>query len=397
MTAFRIPPDQIRRRLDNLQARLQADRIDGALIIQRVDLLYFSGTAQNGCLYVPSHGDPLLFIKQSLARALNESPLKNVLRIKSITAVPGLIHDFFRRLPKNLGLELDVMPVNQYRFIETLFPNRPTTDVSGSILAIRAVKSKWEITQMEHTAGMSSLTFDYMRKTLREGYTEMEFAGMFETFARRNGHGGKLRIRDYQMEGYPWHVLSGKSGSMPGVLDSPASGMGTSLAFPCGAGSKKLRAGEPIMVDFTSVLNGFHMDETRMFAIGAMPEKAMRASMDAVDIHNFILENAQPGMTCGALFDMALKRAASLGCTESFLGVPGSKVRFVGHGIGHELVEPPFIARDKQDLLKPGMAFALEPKLVVENEFTAGVESVFTVTDTGTRLISRVPAEVFIC
>jgi len=43
------------------------------------------------------------------------------------------------------------------------------------------------------------------------------------------------------------------------------------------------------------------------------------------------------------------------------------------------------------------MMFALEPKLVFENEFAAGVESVFLVTATGGRLISKVPVEIFVC
>ena len=287
------------------------------------------------------------------------------------------------------------MPVNQFRFIESLFPGCHPTDASGLILGIRMIKSEWEIAQMEHTADMSAKTFAYMQTALKEGYTEMEFAGMFETFARRLGHGGKIRIRDYQTEGYSWHVLSGKSGSLSGLLDSPASGQGTSLAFPCGAGRKKLRPKEPIMVDFAAVLNGFHMDETRMFAIDAMPAKAMQACEDAIDIHDFILEKAGPGISSGELFQLALDRAESLGCAHSFLGAPGSKVRFIGHGIGHELVEPPIIAQGKQDILQPGMTIALEPKMVVENEFTAGIESVFVVTPQGTRLISRVPVTHF--
>ena len=43
------------------------------------------------------------------------------------------------------------------------------------------------------------------------------------------------------------------------------------------------------------------------------------------------------------------------------------------------------------------MTFALEPKMVFENEFAAGVESVFAVTETGSRLITKIPVEVFVC
>jgi Xaa-Pro aminopeptidase len=69
----------------------------------------------------------------------------------------------------------------------------------------------------------------------------------------------------------------------------------------------------------------------------------------------------------------------------------------VGHGVGLEMVEPPLIAKGKPTVLAPGMTFALEPKLVFENRFIAGVESVFLVTENGARLISQVPPEIFIC
>jgi Xaa-Pro dipeptidase len=83
-----------------------------------------------------------------------------------------------------------------------------------------------------------------------------------------------------------------------------------------------------------------------------------------------------------------------LGYAESYLGIPGHKVSFIGHGIGLEIVEPRIIARNRKDRLEPGMVLVLDPKLVYENEFCAGIESVFLVTKTGTRLISKVPVEV---
>ena len=70
---------------------------------------------------------------------------------------------------------------------------------------------------------------------------------------------------------------------------------------------------------------------------------------------------------------------------------------FIGHGIGLEIIEPDIIARNRKQRLQPGMTFALEPKFVHEKEFTAGVESVFVVTENGSRLISKVPVEVFVC
>ena len=134
-----------------------------------------------------------------------------------------------------------------------------------------------------------------------------------------------------------------------------------------------------------------------MFVIGSMPDKALEASLASIEIHNTVLDNAKPGVTASELFRISVGKAESLGFKESFLGPPGYKVTFVGHGIGLELVEYPVIARSADIPLKPGMTFSLEPKLVFQDEFCAGIESVFLVTENGYRLISRVPVEIFFC
>ncbi len=394
---FKVPASEIDSRTLKLQKELQESEIDGLFIVQRVDLFYFSGTSQNGFMYIPSDGAPLLFIKQYLPRAQEESSVASIIKINSIKEIPGLIIDHFGKLPATIGFELDVIPVNDFTFYRSLFPGSKFVDGSPLVLKLRRIKSEWEITQLENTADMTRQTFDYMQATIKAGISEMEFAGMFETYARRLGHGAGLRVRHYQTEGYPWHVLSGKSGGMVGLLDSPASGAGTSAAFPVGAGSKKLCANEPIMVDLGSVLNGYHMDETRMLAIGAMPPRAMDASLAAIEIHDSVLAKSKPGITVGELFEHSVRLAKSLGHEIPYLGPPGHKVSFIGHGIGLELIEPYIMARNRDHQLEPGMTFALEPKMVYENEFAAGVESVFLVTQTGARLLSKVPVEIFVC
>ena len=395
--AFRVPATEIYNRIARIQTELQQNQFGGLLIVQRVDLLYFSGTAQNGFLYIPAEGEPLLLVKRYLPRAKEESPIRKIIEIKSVKEVPLRLIDIYGDLPHLLGFELDVIPVNEFRFYCQLFSKQNCIDASSLIHKVRMIKSKWDIEQMEEAAELSFRTFEYIRENIRPGYSEMEFAGMFETFARKFGHGAKLRSRNYQNESYPWHVLSGKSGGMVGVLDSPFSGEGTSLAFPSGGGNKKLAINEPILIDLGTVLNGYHFDETRMFAIKTMPKKAYDAGMASIEIHNEVLDKIKPGVSLEELFNISVAKAESLGYSEFYLGPPGYKVTFIGHGIGLELVEEPIIASKKKDLLEPGMMFALEPKLTFENEFAAGIESVFLVTETGHRLISRVPVQIFIC
>jgi len=394
---FTVPSFEIDQRIHAVQEKLQRAEIDALIVIQRVDLLYFSGTAQNAILFIPQTGEPLLLVKKFYPRVVQESPLKQMVEINSVKEIPGLIRDFYGISPTIVGMEMDVLPVRDFEFYKKLFPQSSFVNGSDLILETRAIKSLWEIERMVESAALSRKTFNHMKSIIKPGLTEMEFAVMAEGYARAHGHMGKLRVRDFQSEIYNWHVLSGKNSAMLGLLDSPASGRGTSAAFSCGAGWKQLQIDEPILVDFSTALNGYHMDETRMFAIGTMPQKAMEVSKMSIDIHNGVLEMVKPGITAHEVYEFGLAMAQKNGYAESYLGPPGYQVSFIGHGIGLEVVEPPFLAKGRKDCLKPGMTFALEPKLVVADEFMAGIESVFCVTETGARLISSIPVEVFLC
>lgn len=398
MTAdFRVPAAEIRTRIDRIQAILCQQEVDALFIAQRVDLFYFSGTAQDGCLYIPAEGEPTLFIRRYPPRAREESSLERIVEIRSTRELPGRIADTYGARSRRIGFELDALTVRTFRRFRTLLDPSEAVDGSAWILDIRAVKSAWEIRQMEAAAALSARTFDHMESLLETGLTEMAFAARVEAYARENGHAGMLRARGDSGSIYTWQVVSGESGGVGGCLDASISGEGTSAAFPSGAGYRRLSPGEPILVDFGTVRNGYHMDETRMFSIGPMAPEAERACTAAIEIHDRLIEAVRPGVTAGSLFDLAVAHARELGFEEAFLGLPGYKCSFVGHGIGAELVEPPFIARGRKERLVPGMTLALEPKMIFAGRFGAGIESVVQVTDTGHRMLTRIPARIMTC
>ena len=115
------PAVEITARTQRIQETLLKDGVEGILVIQRVDLFYFSGTAQNASLYIPAEGPPLLMVKKYLPRALKESPIESVVEIRSVTEIPDRIKAHCGRLPQTLGFELDVMPVREFLFYQRLF------------------------------------------------------------------------------------------------------------------------------------------------------------------------------------------------------------------------------------------------------------------------------------
>jgi Xaa-Pro dipeptidase len=395
LTPELTPAAEIAARIRALKTRMEKAGIDSVFLTHKPDIYYFSGTAQNAWLYVPVDNDPILFVKQYLPRALAETGIAQVIPIKSITRIPDHIKACHTTLPRSMGLAFDVVPVRDFRFFETLFAPAVFLDASPLIFACRMIKSGWEIGQMEVAAALSRKTFAFICETMTPGESEIAFCGRVEAFARANGHSGKLLVRHYRAEGFAHHLMSGGSGGVGGALDSPVSGTGTCSAYPYGAGHKRIRKNEPVLMDLGTMVNGYHMDETRMLVTGRLPPEAEQAGLAAIDILHHVKDRMHPGTPVGQVFSAAVDRAEQLGLGAPFLGLPDLKSRFIGHGIGLELVEDPILAKDRQLTLMPGMVFAVEPKFIFKDRFAAGIESVIHVTDRGAQFLSLTENRIF--
>lgn len=391
-----VPASEIVNRIHALKGRMETAGIHAVFLTHKPDIFYFSGTAQDAYLYVPKDHDPLLFVKRYLPRALAETGIDRVEPVDSITRIPERIRSLCGRMPASLGLAFDVVPVRDFQFFENLFTPAIMTDATDLIMGCRMIKSGWEIGQMAVAAGLSRDTFSFVRDHMVPGESEIAFCGRVEAFARTHGHSGKLLVRHYRAEGFSHHLMSGVSGGTGGALDSPVCGTGTCSAYPYGAGPKRIQENEPILLDLGTMVNGYHMDETRMLVMGTLPPDAEQAGQAAIDILHHLLEKMKPGVPAGEIFTAAVNRAEKLGLADPFLGLPGLKSRFIGHGVGLELVETPILSKGNSQELMPGMVFAVEPKFIFKDRFAAGIESVVQVTDAEARFLSVTENKMFV-
>ncbi|MGD9319693.1 MAG: aminopeptidase P family N-terminal domain-containing protein, partial [Desulfobacteraceae bacterium] len=107
---FRYTPrDELKDRLSRLRENMQSAGIESLLVAQKMDLYYLSGTTQDGLLFIPLEGKPLLMIKREMERARLESTLEEIVALKSIRDLPSLIRSHWGKLPPELGLPMDVL------------------------------------------------------------------------------------------------------------------------------------------------------------------------------------------------------------------------------------------------------------------------------------------------
>lgn len=393
---FRYTPlEEIERRLSRIRNGMKQEEIEAMLVIEKMDFYYLTGTTQDGMLFVPLEGKPLLIIRREPERAKIESPLENVVVIISNRELPSAIKDHQGNLPKSLGLELDILPVRDYFRLQDLFPDANLLDASSILRGARKIKTPFEISLMRAAGEIGRKVFQEAGKILKDGMTEIQFGSLLEATAKKHGHEGLLRVRSLNYEAYSWHVLSGPSGGIVSQSDSPMGGLGLSPAFPVGASLRVIHAHEPVLVDFGTCYHGYQVDETRMFSIGRMAQKFIDAYNACKEIHDAVLEEVRPGANCEDIFVKSLGKAERLGYRESYLGPLGLQTRFIGHGIGLELNELPFIAQGQFYPLEEGMTFALEPKIVFPGEGSVGLENTVFVTQNGYEMLTEVDQGIF--
>ncbi|UCD82543.1 MAG: aminopeptidase P family protein [Desulfobacterales bacterium] len=390
------PASELKQRIERLQAILEQKAIDAALIAQRVDLLYFSGTFQQAALYIPAEAAPILMVIKNTERAKAESNLESIVHLDSPKYIPDVIKAKGYDMPKNLGLELDVLPTNMFLNYQQIFNGIQIMDISYQIRLLRAVKSSYELGIMRRAAELSDQVAARVPNILREGATELEVAGLIEAEARRLGHQGAIRMRLWGSEMFYGHLLSGPSGAVPSYLSSPTGGAGASPAVAQGPSYKTIRRHEPVMVDYIFAYNGYLSDHTRIYSLGAMPQELLDAHAAMLQVQEMVKKIARPGIASGAVYDQALEKTAELGYEKYFMGTGGERVRFVGHGIGLEVDEFPFLATGQKLKLKEGMTIALEPKLIFPGQGVVGIENTHVVTQDGLEQFGKYPEEIII-
>ncbi|MCP3952247.1 MAG: aminopeptidase P family protein [Desulfobacterales bacterium] len=392
----KTPLSELDHRIGSLQSRMVTDDLDAILVIQNSDLFYFSGTAQQAHLYIPATGQPLLMVRKDFARACAESDLEQIVPLSSPREIPGILKDYGCPLPQTLGLECDVLPANLYFTYQKIFAGCRILDAATMIRLVRAVKSEYEISMITRAAGFADKVAAALPAFLEEGITEIKLAGLIEAKARELGHQGFVRMRLWGSEMFYGHLMAGPSAAAPSYLASPTGGAGTSPAFAQGAGFRRLQRNEPVLLDYVFACNGYLADHTRIFAIGDLPDELNQAHAAMLAIQETIKAAAKPGVPAGDLYDLAVARVTAHGLGDYFMGAGDQRVRFVGHGIGLELDEFPFLARGQELPLEAGMVMALEPKVVLPGKGVVGIENTHVVEADGLRQLTVFEESVFV-
>lgn len=241
-------------------------------------------------------------------------------------------------------------------------PHLRIASAESIIHGVRSIKSAHELDLLRFA---NRLTLDVIRTafaTLAPGMTQAQLAGnVHEAFARA-GYGA-------------------------GVWVLPL--IGESSAFPHGAEQPRpLAQGDIVLLDTGTEVHGYQSDVTRTTALGEPDAEAVRVFELVMRAQRAALAAARPGITAGSLDELARRSITDGGYGPDYAYF----THRLGHGIGMDGHEWPYLVRGSEVVLRSGMTFSNEPGIYQYGKFGVRLEDIMVITETGAELLTP-PAE----
>ncbi len=369
-------------RLERLNEAMMGRDLDGIVYGVGPNFHYFTGLPvswqreaepeEPACLLVMATGNPPRVIMDSACACVSCKPTSPV--EMEVAGSPDELNRMLRRLLKGKRVGIS-RPANHYLrgLVGQAVPGAEIVDAEELGANLRVCKDADEIATLREAVVLTDRVMEEVVDHIRPGITQPQLQ------ARIAETGLALGAQDVSFPSTALYVKSGTKPTEDPFTYPPEKGLvpGTSIAF-----------------DFGFVLDGYCSDFGRSFYCGLAPEHISGAYRALQESQCHLISEMKPGqLTLGELFGVIEEALDERGYGDRLRArLPEGNL---GHQIGVDLHEDPWLRRGCDVPLKPGMVMAIEPKLWLPGEYYLRVEDIVLITDDGAESLTAFDREMF--
>jgi Xaa-Pro aminopeptidase len=329
----------VNERITRLRGRLEQP----LLVTNPVNVRYLVGFESSNCA---------LLVEAERVRLFTDFRYVDAARAVEGVEVAQTKRNLIRELAETLSGRIGFEAVLSYGHFEVLRDGGlDLVPTHGVVETLRAVKDERELEALRRACAITDRVFERL--------LEIPFAGRME----REVAWDLTRL---------FHEEGGRPPSFESIVGSGPTGSRPHAR----AGDRVIGAGELVVIDTGTTVDGYTSDYTRTFATGPLDGEAKEAYEVVLRAQQAALEAIRPGLS-GVEAD-ALARAV---VDESrFSGAMGHGL---GHGLGLEVHEAPRLATESSDVLEPGNVVTVEPGVYLSGRFGVRIEDDVLVTADG--------------
>lgn len=372
-----VQADTVRTRLAAVRANVQAATLDALVVTHLPNLRYLTGFGGSaGAMLVLPRACRLL-VDFRYVTAANDlaSAFDGLVTVETFEGSydEGIVDLVRREGCQRIGIEAAYLPVSRFNAISAGLAARASLPVENRTMApalvaterlverARLIKDRGELETLREAGRRLGRLALRVPEFVREGRTEQAIAADIDEAIRAAG---------FSRPAFETIVASGPNSALP-------------HARPTG---RRLASGEPTVLDFGGVYDGYCVDLTRTVQLGAISDRQARLYAAVREAQDAAIGAVRPGIVASAIDEAARSVLRRHGLGEAF-------GHGTGHGLGLEVHEEPRIARQSPRLpdqvIESGMVFTIEPGAYVPGVGGVRIEDDVLVTDTGCEILTR--------
>jgi Xaa-Pro dipeptidase len=255
-----------------------------------------------------------------------------------------------------VGVEKEHLSLQAAELLVARTAAREMVDVSPELRRLRRIKNQAELDKLARAASITDAVTDNVIDRLRFGQTELEVSVLIGTAIGEKG--GTLAFESL--------VQSGPNSALPHVRPT----------------SRKLDAGDLVLLDFGAAFDGYSADTTRMAVVGEPTDRHKEIHRLVLEAHDAAIAAVRAGTTTGAVDAAARQVIEAAGMGDRFF-------HRVGHGLGLEAHEDPSLDPGSATVLESGMVFTIEPGVYIPGWGGVRIEDDVVVERSGCRLLTK--------
>lgn len=329
---------------------LRKNNWDCLVVTSTSNTLYYSGYNNPECVIVATAGGVRYYTDDRYtAEARAIIPADYAIQTVHCSNWKRICEDISAEHPATVAVEMAYMTHSDFAALQPLLGEVALVDCTAALCGGRVLKRADEIDCIRHAAHCNDVAFEALLGQVREGMTELELAYLM------------------QLE----YIKAGGEG----IAFDTICVFGEHTAYPHGhPGHQRLRAGDVITLDYGTKYRGYCSDITRSFAFGDPGEEYKAAYQHVLNANRMAIDAAYDGIAAADLDAVARNYLNEVGLGQYF-------THSLGHGVGIDIHETPFLSTRSQDHVMKGMTFTIEPGIYINGKFGIRIEDLLYMGD----------------
>ena len=320
-------------RIQKLKDSLQSENLDGYIVADETNMLYFTGFLGGARLFVPAKSESVLYVYGVNYEAAKEMARNCRVELVERAAGDGADRKVAAQIKKLKQVGFDALDSSIFLKFKNSLKSVKLRAQSQLVWSLRKVKDKIELGYMRKAAEITNEGIKRAAEVIKPGMREYEVAAEIEYAMRKLGSDGV---------GFETIVASGSCSAFPHG----------------GCTDKKIKKGELIVIDLGAKYQHYCADLTRTFLVGEPSQKQAKIYETVREAQQKAFESLREGVKAKDVDAAAREIIKQAGYGKYF-------VHSLGHGIGLDVHELPTLTSEGKDLLKAGNVVTDEPGIYI--------------------------------